>query len=216
MNQDNYSEEYYDYSDEEEQHVPEYASVKYWDKRYKVEKTNYDWYMNWSFFQPLLDKYVKDKEKLLVLGCGNSTLSAEIGENYFSKIISIDISKNVIENMKKQYHDKPKLEWEYMDCRKTTFENETFDVVIDKGTIDALCCSTNSLANVSNTSEDMFRILKPGGYFIVITFGTPCQRLVEINHTKHNWKTFLPIVVDQGYEDMRDSQIYIFVFQKNE
>jgi hypothetical protein len=35
---------------------------------------------------------------------------------------------------------RPSLQWEVMDVRKMTYESNSFDLIIDKSTIDALLC----------------------------------------------------------------------------
>jgi len=214
---DSYSDyDYYDYSDSnEEESIPNYAAANYWDHRYAKVVDNYDWYMDWLIFKPTLDPYISGKESLLVFGCGNSTLSADISIDYFSQITSIDISQVVIEQMEKQYIDNPKLIWKTMDCRKMSFDSNTFDVVIDKGTIDALCCGANSDNDISSTAEEVYRVLKVGGFFIEITFGTPSHRLVYLNGQKFNWKVHTPILVGKNYpHNERSSFIYIYIFEK--
>ena len=53
-----------------------------------------------------------------------------------------------------------------MDTMKMTFENETFDVVFDKGTLDAILCGVNSFENAAKMVNEVFRVLKPGGYVL--------------------------------------------------
>lgn len=212
------SDEYYDYSDLEEEDAsapPDYASANYWENRYNETKENYDWYMEWPLFQPYLDKILQSKEKLLVFGCGNSTLSYDISRDYFQEIISTDISSSVINQMQIQYKDVNKLKWEQMDCRKLQFPSDYFDVVLDKGTIDALCCGSNADNDTWKTAQETFRVLKPNGYFIEITFGEPSERLSCLNHGKLNWTVLPPIVIEKNYSHaQRDRGIFVFLFQK--
>ncbi|KAG0163213.1 hypothetical protein DFQ28_000257 [Apophysomyces sp. BC1034] len=68
-----------------------------------------------------------------------------------------------------------------MDIRNLTFGDETFDVIIDKGTMDALMCdrgdvwdpSEDLIADVKGEVDEVERVLKVGGSFIYITFGQP-------------------------------------------
>ena len=55
----------------------------------------------------------------------------------FRDITNIDISEVVIDQMKEKHSDLP-MRWEVMDATNMTFPDETFDLVIDKGTFDAL------------------------------------------------------------------------------
>lgn len=63
----------------------------------------------------------------------------------------------------------------------TEISNESFDVAIDKGTMDALMCekgdvwepSEQLILDVKREVDEVQRILRPGGTFIYITFGQP-------------------------------------------
>jgi SAM-dependent methyltransferase len=63
-----------------------------------------------------------------------------------------------------------------MDATNTTFDNNTFDMAFDKGTLDALMCAKN-LEIPYNLIREMYRVTKPQKYFIVVTYGRPDERL---------------------------------------
>jgi ubiquinone/menaquinone biosynthesis C-methylase UbiE len=68
-----------------------------------------------------------------------------------------------------------------MDIRDLKFEDQSFDIVIDKGTMDALMCdrgdvwdpSPELIKEVKAEVDEVTRVLKIGGKFIYITFGQP-------------------------------------------
>ena len=59
--------------------------------------------------------------------------------------------------------------------------NESFDIAIDKGTMDALMCekgdvwepSAKLIHDVKLEVDEVVRVLKPGGKFIYVSFGQP-------------------------------------------
>lgn len=57
-----------------------------------------------------------------------------------------------------------------MDAMNMSFENESFDVVFDKGTLDAILCGNNSFDNARKMISGVFRILKPNGLDYYIYF----------------------------------------------
>lgn len=116
---------------------------------------------------------IKALTKVLVVGCGNSPMSVDMYRDGFTQIISTDYSEPVIKFMRDKH---PDLQWEVMDCMHLEYPNETFDMVIDKGTMDALLCGNNAFSNVKKMLDEMYRVLKPGGIGIVISYGEPKDR----------------------------------------
>ncbi len=53
--------------------MPNYGDPAYWDKRYeKQEGKTFDWLEDFDSLRQLLEKLIKQKDKILNLGCGNS------------------------------------------------------------------------------------------------------------------------------------------------
>ena len=150
-----------------------YAKKEYWNERFNKTDTNFDWYADWDqlskYFIPLLNP----DSKILMVGCGNSKLSNQMYLSNYKKIINIDISDVVIEKMKEQYSE---MEWKVMDATKMSFEDNIFDCVIDKGTLDAIMCG-NDPTPPACLIKEMYRVTKNKGYFCIITHGEPETRL---------------------------------------
>ncbi|CAI2178994.1 9705_t:CDS:2 [Funneliformis geosporum] len=99
----------------------------------------------------------------------------------YHHITNIDFSETVIENMRFRCKDKTEMSWIVMDVRDLIFQDESFDVVIDKGTMDALMCDEGDVWNpksevvekVKKVVDEVVRILKVDGKFLYITFGQP-------------------------------------------
>jgi len=78
--------------------------------------------------------------------------------------------------MKKYYEEKDmKIECLEMDATKMTFEDKKFDVIIDKGTLDALLCGKNNDI-VNSLVREMTRVLKLEGELFIISHGQPKAR----------------------------------------
>ena len=56
----------------------------------------------------------------------------------YEHITNMDISPVVIEDMKERNLDRPNMVWEVMDVMNMEYKDESFDIAIDKSTIDAL------------------------------------------------------------------------------
>merc|ERR1711968_155952 len=81
------------------------------------------------------------------------------------------------EQMVERYKDKPTLQWQQMNCCALDFPDETFDVVIDKGTLDSVLCGEGSTANTAKMCSEVSRVLKPKGVFLIVSYGVPDNRL---------------------------------------
>ena len=86
-----------------------------------------------------------DRCKVLILGCGNSNFSLEMLQDGWGSIINIDFSSVVIEQMKKKYDDySDSMEFICADITKSLpFSDESFDLIICKGTLDAILTSSS-------------------------------------------------------------------------
>ncbi|KAG8999783.1 hypothetical protein FRB90_011961 [Tulasnella sp. 427] len=99
----------------------------------------------------------------------------------YRNIVNVDYSAVVIEKMKAKYSDREGMEWKEMDVRALEFGNESFDVAIDKGTMDAMMAVKGDVWNpppqvvedCTQEVDEAIRVLRPGGLFIYLTFGQP-------------------------------------------
>ena len=57
------------------------------------------------------------------------------------------------------------------------YPDASFDAVVDKATLDSILCGENSTANSGRYVKEVARVLKPGGVFIIVSFGAPENRL---------------------------------------
>ena len=81
----------------------QFRSNAYWDGFFqKRGKKAFEWYGEYAELCGLLHKYVKPKDDVLVVGCGNSTLSADLYDVGYRSVRSIDLSEVVIRQMKAQ------------------------------------------------------------------------------------------------------------------
>lgn len=112
----------------------EYGKKEYWNERFS-EEDSYEWCKDYQFFKQNILKYVAKTDKILILGCGNSKFSQDIYLDGFSEITNMDYSGIVISKMQSKF---PHMKWIEMDMLDLKFENESFDVILEKGTLDVL------------------------------------------------------------------------------
>ncbi|KZT25251.1 S-adenosyl-L-methionine-dependent methyltransferase [Neolentinus lepideus HHB14362 ss-1] len=164
----------------------EYGTKEYWDKRYEKESdgTFFDWFKSYDDIAPLIRELIPDKtSRILMLGCGNSRLSEQMYNDGYNNIVNVDYSSVVIQQMRERHAiDRPEMEWHEMDVRALAFETDSFDVAVDKGTMDAMMTSKGDvwdppeevIENCTKEVDEVLRVLRKGtGTFIYLTFGQP-------------------------------------------
>ncbi|OHS95872.1 Menaquinone biosynthesis methyltransferase [Tritrichomonas foetus] len=187
----------------------DYGEADYWNQRYSESPDEYEWFMSWSYVYPYVKEFCK-KGKALNLGCGNSPMPSEMISSGFSQVYNIDVSDVLIEQMKKKYSDNSNLIWQTMDCTQLDFPNDYFDCVVDKGTIDALYCSSNSQELISKTLDEVKRVLKPQYFYISISFGNPQSREYLVNYPNMNFLKYIDVTNPKNEESTQ----FIYIFQK--
>ncbi|EPQ29655.1 uncharacterized protein PFL1_02875 [Pseudozyma flocculosa PF-1] len=188
----------------------QFSTRDYWDRRYtdlKEGEDTFDWFKTYDDLKPIFDELIPSKEaRILMLGCGNSTLSGDMYASGYERITNLDYSAPLIESMKRK-HDargQTRMKWLVMDVTQMTSDDNpaalcsthehdeeekegrgkgegTWDVAIDKGTMDAFMAEKGSVwdpsprvrALVKGEVDGVLRLLKPGGLFIYLTFGQP-------------------------------------------
>lgn len=156
--------------------VTNFSGKEYWEDQYQQCNKLYEWYQPWSLFRPHVGHLIRDCDRMLNLGSGNSPMSYDMLSDGVQHIYNVDISPTVTEQMRERYASDSRLEWFTMDACQLSFENDMFDVVIEKGTIDALSCNSSANDLISQLLHEAMRVLKPGGVFISISFGAPGVR----------------------------------------
>ena len=76
----------------------DYAHNQYWNTRFSQEQ-QYDWLKGYSHFRHLCLPHMQTSDKILILGCGNSSLTQDLYNDGFCHLTSIDLSDVVIERM---------------------------------------------------------------------------------------------------------------------
>lgn len=151
----------------------EFSQVEYWNTFFKKRgKRNFEWYGEYPELCGIFLKYIKVKDNVLIVGCGNSTVSMCLYDAGYRNITNIDISHIVIRQMRKiNAIMRPELVYEHMDATQMVYADSTFNVVLDKGTLDALMPDTKegTVSNVNKYFKEITRILRDGGRYICIS-----------------------------------------------
>ncbi|CAM6106352.1 unnamed protein product [Calypogeia fissa] len=166
--------------------LSEFSDPKYWDAFFKARGGRpFEWYGDWKLISKLLTakcelKANNSEQKILIPGCGNSTLSEDMYDAGFSNITNIDFSRVVIAEMLRLHvRSRPRMRWLVMDMTKMQLPDDSYDVVVDKGGLDALLGEPEDdrSSGVSFLSE-VKRVLKVAGRFACITLAQ--QHVIEL------------------------------------
>lgn len=150
----------------------EFSEKDYWNKFFKKRgNKSFEWYGEYLELCGQLHKYIKQKDNILITGCGNSSLSADLYDVGYKNITNIDVSEVVINQMKSINAHRTSMKFLCMDAMNTTFENEEFTVVLDKGTLDALMPDDAEATQqlIDKYFAEIKRVLKLGGRYVCIS-----------------------------------------------
>lgn len=157
-------------------------------------------------------KYLKEEDKVLHIGAGNSLLAEQIlGDDRFPSRLSflnVDVSSVAVDRMNDHLDtifgpvtgDAPQTSksqkkgskptrapkppgsrpWTREQCSyilqdvsDMPYEDETFDVVLDKGMLDAVLShgevETGESELVQKVNREVYRVLKTGGWYLVVS-----------------------------------------------
>jgi SAM-dependent methyltransferase len=145
-----------------------------------TREEEYDWLGKYADVRDLLGSVLKKSDRILLIGCGNSTLSADLygmfcisefclfitfsrscnlgpSDDGYENLVNIDYSSVVIESMRARHSEaRPKMQWLCMNMLDMSFDAHAFDVVLDKAAMDALCVRF-IVFNLSNHSTRVIR-----------------------------------------------------------
>jgi ubiquinone/menaquinone biosynthesis C-methylase UbiE len=121
-------------------------------------------------------------------------------------IVNVDFSPTVIQQMNRRYsqtfYDKLNTSRSSnlsITCQPMTFccadvtrqipyPDESFDLVVVKGALDAILCSSGSIANARRMMKETCRVLRSEhGAMMVVTNGNPDNRLVYFENEGDEW-----------------------------
>ena len=165
---------------------------------------------------------------LLLLGCGNSQLAEDLHFDGFEDITCCDFSRVVTEMMKDEYADIPNIEWHCWNVTCMDCPDEQFDVVIDKACMDAIMCSNQGVYDFKMALNEVERVLKPEGIFLMTSCALPESRLEYMEDDRLESKDYMswdvlvhavpkPAVDRWKILDLNDftNYYYIYVCLKN-
>eukprot|EP00931_Biecheleriopsis_adriatica_P120891 TRINITY_DN95991_c0_g1_i1.p1 TRINITY_DN95991_c0_g1~~TRINITY_DN95991_c0_g1_i1.p1 ORF type:complete len:235 (+),score=49.25 TRINITY_DN95991_c0_g1_i1:75-779(+) len=168
---------------------------RYWERTYADprSKDGKDWYGSWADFKKdVKGAPFRAADDILVVGCGNSNLPADLVGDGFSRVTGMDYSKKAIKLQKKRF---PDMNWVRGDVRRMPrFKDRSFDVVIEKALIDG----EGAFREWPLMFSEISRVLRPGGRFVSISLGKPDEMNTELffNNKSYGWDVEFAVSYD--------------------
>ena len=92
-----------------------------------------------------------------------------------------------------------------MDACNMTFEDQTYEIILDKGTFDTIRCTANFHLQVEQYLKEVRRLLVPNGVFVCISHGIPMIMQNFLNNHELGWnievrqiQKFTPLDAKEG------------------
>ena len=205
--------------------MTDYSSQSYWDNRYLNEHHEiFEWYQTFESLKEKIFDYFHPEDKILNIGCGTSKLAEDLFEEGIKDVINVDYSEQAIKIMEERYQNEESanlIVHKKMDARDMKeFKNETFDIVFDKALLDSMLCGENALPEVDKMINEVYRVLKDGGTYIIISNSAEDYRKNLFDKKKWEYKVMeiekriKVVVLDEEKDKDPKNYHYIYVLKK--
>ena len=206
-----------------------YADKNYWLQRYENVNCSYEWYDDYETIKPIIsDLNLPKRCVILNIGIGNSEFSEKMYDEGYKKSYNIDFARNVIHYMKqKNKRLRSSMIFETMNALDIEYEDEQFDIIFDKATFDCILCDIQANKKAKIYMDEIYRLLKPKGYFFMISNSEPENRNKYLLKKGYKFNILVHRIEndekDVKYFDMLDYNLnylkkthYVYVCQKME
>ncbi|NWI11501.1 MET13 protein, partial [Crypturellus soui] len=157
--------------------------------------------------------------QVLVVGCGNSELSEQMYDaGLCEDIVNIDVSEAVVRQMQERSANRrPRMSYLQMDALQMDFPDAIFQVVLDKGTLDAILADEEAatLAKVDRMFAEISRVLQVGGRYLCISLAQAhvLKKAVEF-FSQEGWVVRVHQVPSSGDKQQFVLPIFVYVLTK--
>jgi len=155
-----------------------YRSRQYWEDRYADGVVGHseakgvlsnEWYFTYQALSSQLSSHIDKDDRVLLLGCGLSTLGVDMEAEGYSSIVAIDYSETCIQRMNDSRGPSSSVQYMVMDVTCLDFEKGSIDCVLDKATLDSLMNEDEPSGVVCAMLREACRVLRPGGKYVCIS-----------------------------------------------
>ncbi|XP_038857888.1 eEF1A lysine and N-terminal methyltransferase isoform X1 [Salvelinus namaycush] len=191
----------------------EFSSAEYWERFFKKRgEKAFEWYGDYNKLCGVLHKYIKPRDKVLVVGCGNSELSEQLYDVGYRHLTNIDISETVVNHMnQKNAKQRPDLTFQMVDATQTPYEDGSYQAALDKGTLDAMA-SQEEGALAGRMLAEVGRVLGIGGRYVCVTLAQESVIKLAVEHfIQVGWAVRLHCLGDPESQEVSSFALPVFV-----
>ncbi|XP_014072331.1 eEF1A lysine and N-terminal methyltransferase isoform X2 [Salmo salar] len=191
----------------------EFSSAEYWERFFKKRgEKAFEWYGDYNKLCGVLHKYIKPRDKVLVVGCGNSELSEQLYDVGYRHLTNIDISETVVNHMnQKNAKQRPDLTFQTVDATQTPYEDGSYQAALDKGTLDAMA-SQEEGALAGRMLAEVGRVLGIGGRYVCVTLAQESVIKLAVEHfIQVGWAVRLHCLADPESQEVSSFALPVFV-----
>jgi hypothetical protein len=192
--------------------------------------------------------------RLLHIGCGTSNMPEQMLQDGFATQVCVDSSEVAMTARSEKFavsdrsgdsvdlavcDGAPSMQFLTLDAAKTGFEADSFDIILDKGTLDAQAGGPEGLREVAATLDEAVRLLSTNGLYVQISHSDKRSPLLDKNldGTMRAWhaeqfanSTPVPVLApiayvksarhkntssDERQEKPKKDRTYVYMYRKN-
>ncbi|KAF8715973.1 hypothetical protein HU200_026940 [Digitaria exilis] len=189
----------------------DFTSRENWDKFFALRGTgdNFEWYAEWPSLRDPLLALVGDRgaaaeagaaaPEILVPACGSSALSEQLYDAGFRRITNVDFSRVVVADMLRRHaRARPEMRWRIMDMTNMQFADGSFDVILDKGGLDALMEPGAGTKLGTKYLNEAKRVLKSGGKFVCLTLAESHVLALLLSEFRFGWDMNIQAIASES------------------
>uniref|UniRef100_A0A0E0DD93 Methyltransferase type 11 domain-containing protein n=1 Tax=Oryza meridionalis TaxID=40149 RepID=A0A0E0DD93_9ORYZ len=178
----------------------DFTSRENWDKFFALRGTgdSFEWYAEWDDLRAPLLSLLHGRDggaegggrapEILVPGCGSSVLSERLYDAGFRRVTNVDFSRVLVADMLRRHaRARPEMRWRVMDMTDMQFTDGSFDVILDKGGLDALMEPEAGTKLGMKYLNEAKRVLKSGGKFVCLTLAESHVLALILSEFRFGW-----------------------------
>lgn len=151
----------------------DFEKQSYWHERFSTEKA-FEWLLPsvefMSLIKPVLDRLDPATARILHIGFGTSDLQNHFRSRGFRNVLNVDYEPLAIERgreLEEKAFGDVQMRYDVQDATQLDL-SERFDLIIDKSTVDAICCG--GVTALRRMIAGIRSCLADGGIWISLSF----------------------------------------------